>query len=115
MYLTADRVWDPYSPILQIKEEQASRAKPPAPRLPITSVHHLSPNDIAIWRQSSSTTTSPEPNHAHGDSIYGDHDSRMYERVVASVNVAADDDTGDGLEGHNLLPSLFRARLNAHA
>jgi hypothetical protein len=100
IYLTADRHWDPYSPILQIKEEQASRVKPPAPRLPVTSVHHLSPNNIATWRQSSSATTSPEPNHAHGDSIYGDHDSRMYERVVASVNVAADDCAGDGLEGH---------------
>jgi hypothetical protein len=40
---------------------------------------------------------------SHGDStdsIYGDHNSKLYERIVATVIVAADDLVGDGLDGH---------------
>jgi hypothetical protein len=40
---------------------------------------------------------------SHGDnmdSIYGDHNSKLYERIVVMVSVAADDLVGDGLDGH---------------
>jgi hypothetical protein len=38
---------------------------------------------------------------SHGDntdSIYGDHNSKLYERIVATVSVAADDLISDGLD-----------------
>jgi hypothetical protein len=39
----------------------------------------------------------------HGDItdlIYGDYDSKLYERIVATVSVASDDLIGNGTDGH---------------
>jgi hypothetical protein len=67
-----------------------------------STVNHLTAADINVWHVTSAPII-PASMISHGDigdSIYGDYDSKLYERIVATVCVATDDLIGDGMEGH---------------
>jgi Reverse transcriptase (RNA-dependent DNA polymerase) len=100
--LTSERPWLPNSKAIADAEYVATGQPQPKTTLPETTINHLVEADINVWRASSEPII-PTPMISHGDktdSIYGDHDSKLYERIVATVIVAADDLVGDGLDGH---------------
>jgi Reverse transcriptase (RNA-dependent DNA polymerase) len=105
--LTSDKPWNPNSPTLA-RAEQAVRIPLPELIEPATTVHHLSAGDVNVWQTSSQRSRQAES----GDqtvSIYGDHDSKLYERIVATVNVATDDLEGNGLQG-SADPDVYPSR-----
>jgi hypothetical protein len=100
--LTSNRPWLPNSTAIADAEYVAEGKPPPVAILPTTTINHLTEQDINVWRISSAPTI-PTTMISHGDntdSIYGDHNSKLYERIVATVSVAVDDLDGDGLNGH---------------
>jgi hypothetical protein len=91
--LTSERPWLPNSKAIADAEYVATGQPPPKATLPETTINHLVEADINVWRVSS-VPIIPTTMISHGDStdsIYGDHNSKLYERIVATVIVAADD------------------------
>jgi hypothetical protein len=103
--LTSDQPWKPNSSALADAERSVPRPPITAPTpivVPRSMAAQHSYVDVNQW-QVSAVTTIHEPMITHGDrtgNIYGDFDSDLYERILATVNVAADDEDGNGGTGH---------------